>query len=60
MELRVIFSVDGVEFSKEFVEISHVSEDLIKGILKERLAVSDDELIEIQSAIDLDGNEYSF
>lgn len=60
MELRVIFSIDGVEFSKEYVEVSHASEDLIKGILKERLAVSDDELIEVQSAIDLDGNEYSF
>ena len=59
MELEIVFSVDGVEFSKEFVEVLHPSEELIIAALKARLAVND-ELIEVQCAIDLDGNEFIF
>jgi hypothetical protein len=60
VELEIVFSVDGVEFSNESVEVSHPSEELIIAALKARLAVNDDELIEVQCAIDLDGNEFSF
>ena len=58
MELEIVFCVDGVEFSNEWVEVLNPSEESIIAALKAKLAVNDDELIEIRCVIDIYGNEF--